>query len=950
MKFKKGSSVGNRNLPISIAALTNFHHTNKQRSEDRSASWDYNDDIGCARKIVLPADKLFENIPLNKEGTKETQASGSNLTWSSANSLTVRYRVPVRPLPRITNTLSTSEVFTTDAAALYITQNPLTAKAIEYINSTCNSRVLTPSPPPISKLGNINPVSNIDVSTPSFQKVTATQDYIGGGRSINTIKSPRVPPIVRDMDASLPLSGLSSDNVYKRHFRDPRDVGSIILTSDREIPEPRPAINSGTAISVIALRDHELYNTLKDDVKRYLSAIPVDQNLTTDEDGNRKRRLSFTSRLYSKSLQPVESSLYPTSQEGGRGYSAMSKYKLHKSDLELQKMSVVLPDHTIEQERQWYAAIMVIRGFLDIILAKRLKAKLQRETELESYRRFAAEVIFHSIKDYLACKSDKRQKNLLRKLKDQRDNIDTIQSVLRYFSSINEVRAKVLERQLREKFESHRLHVQHLSSCLIQSIYRGYIWRVKLGRRIQSTVKLQRFWRIFLAYKQIQLLVFKKRSIMRSTRKRLHDAACIIQRFGIYVINIKRAKAEVAERERRIEAYLKNNRELYWLQFKDSNEDVLITLLHRVARGMQSRIRFNVNRLRFYKDTRAAFAIQRCWRHWKAYCIVKVRKAEKSQEWASKCSIENAKVAATDIQAVVRRFLARKEYHRRKVSDSLRRIACSKIQSFVRSVQRKQVLRVMQEEKAWKALLYLRTATRVYSATKIQALWRGTRVRCMFVLYKQFVLHQRPVYVGRIQRLVRSFLAKCRSKAALIDKQSQNRVGQQEELMVSSVTRIQATWRMHVVARCLTIGRCAHPTFLKRKAAIKIQTKWRGYAAKSRVWQLKLASAYRNQELLNEKYLNIYVTKIQAIVRSKILNKRLVDAAKYRVAEKAARTIQYNCRYYLEHVIANRSAERDSEVRRDYAMQGRREEAAVKIQSLVRMKLARTLFLERKLG
>ena len=692
---------------------------------------------------------------------------------------------------------------------------------------------------------------------------------------------------------------------------------------------------SAPTLSVIPLRDFELYNTLKDDVNNYLAVQPVAQ-----ADG-----LVSSTTARSRQLAPLpQRGMIATSGKVER----QALQWMTSADVELRRMSTVLPDHTTDHEGMWHANARVLQGFHLILQAKRYVEQLKLAALEQEGRRLALETIVTALRNLVACKPARMVRKTLQANRAEQKRFATIQAFARCHMSVAETGHRLLGSFKEALARKKNSRMQNLASVLIQSSWRGHQARKRVARRISATRQIQQWWRLYLAYQQIRILVFQQRNIRREENLFINNTASRLQRWAIHMLLRIRAENMLSQRKLRLEQHMENYRVKdieYWNLFRNVDENECIRLICRVGRGAMSRFKANRDRITFIRETKAAKQIQHWVRFVIASRIMEKRRQAKLDTFRNKKLHEERKVAAVDIQSVARMFLQKRRFQDLLQQDSIRRVAAAKIQSYFRRARHRRVFRELQQQGEWNKLLYLRAAIRKDAATRIQALFRQVRAKEEVAQVRHFKSTLLPLFATRIQRAARRYLAKCSLGSNLTYKELARRPAMLRELQLAGAIKIQSVWRMHLVAADPRIGRLAHPTFCAARAAKRIQAVWRAAIAKNVVCQMRLNRAFCDQSSMDQEHLHAYATKIQSVVRARVLSRRLIDEARLQKRFRAVLIIQRMCSRYFAWRDRHQRAEAAARSAWEALQTMRQEEAAMEVQNLLRTDAAKQAFI-----
>eukprot|EP00744_Colponema_vietnamica_P011697 GILI01016447.1.p1 GENE.GILI01016447.1~~GILI01016447.1.p1 ORF type:complete len:929 (+),score=150.71 GILI01016447.1:366-2789(+) len=659
--------------------------------------------------------------------------------------------------------------------------------------------------------------------------------------------------------------------------------GSILLP-DRHVLVPQPPAQvTAKALSIIPLRDYELYNSLQQGVDEYLRP-PASPFGSLSVSGSKRAAWQRASIV------------------GTTAPRSHSHAILKNSDADLRELSEVIPDHTIADEHRWHAAARVLQHFWLIICAKNERNNRAEMAGLMREYGIYGERISNAHREYKERKPAVAERRARARQAAMISSAAIVQAHLRGLLSAEVAAGKMLISLQVERERAQEFRIQRLAAVLIQSLFRGYLSRKRLNHTVAAARTIQRTYRLFAAYQHVRLLVFKKRQRVRAIKEIHNKFAARLQRWWRHLLQAIYASRELQARKERMRLFMEDYAEKdkqYWDLFRNVNEEECMDTIGRVGRAYIARRKFGIWGARFVKETKAARIIQRFVRCGIATTIKNGRLADKLEQRRLKRADEERQVAATDMQSICRMFLAKRRcQHIRDRNAAVLRSAIIIQNLFRRAIRRKVIHQLLSADR-WDKTLYVRAEARRYAATKVQSVWRMHRARQFVAQYRHYKLVIEPHCANVLQRAVRCFLSRCRYRSRAIEVASMTRVAQAIEIKPSAAAKIQSTWRMFKVSSNPKYGRRVHPTFVASKAASKIQKMWRMVAAKGLVRQLLLARMHRDHAYVNRENLDMYATKIQSVVRMAILNKKFVRQAYLSKQELSLVRIQRAGRRYL---------------------------------------------------
>lgn len=411
-------------------------------------------------------------------------------------------------------------------------------------------------------------------------------------------------------------------------------------------------------------------------------------------------------------------------------------------------------------------------------------------------------------------------------------------------------------------------HLQHeRAAIIIQSVFRASRDRNVVKSKLAAVITIQRFYRGFRArctYRQFQKEVVKLQAWTRTVKARR-------QYRKLYNTVVMLQKLWTLAKRRQLVTSVTKFQSLYrgWVARKAYKQLVAATvLLQARVRGVQARKRYHHlhSTAVFLQRTRRSLTLQRM--------SLQQAEAEKS----IRIALQEQECAAMKIQAVYRRWVARKAY----VKLVLRVVwlqACVRRNQMLKQYQRHRqaALCIQRMWLGHRKKLGFQSANREYSAAvSVQRAYRGWVAR--------------RTYIKEMSRVI--LLQSCVRRSQAVSKYQK---------LLGSVVKVQTAWRAY---RCRQLQLW---TKERDQAAIKIQCHYRGYVARNQ---------YHTQ--LNR------VVKLQACVR----RRQAVNLYRKRLA--AAVTIQKA--WKMHHLLCQQQVQQDEEAC---------QRAALQIQSAFRVSLSR---------
>lgn len=705
----------------------------------------------------------------------------------------------------------------------------------------------------------------------------------------------------RSRSASLPRLSIAGG---KRKTPTPRrrntmDNKSLLL--DR-LPQPTHvdppvAVNGPQFVTKLARIAFERYEGLVDGTIRYLSTsgaiAPTYESRPTTAMSERP--------LSSKALEPIIPQLQPTRRESivtspatllrANGESVSPPEMMIRSDVDLHRMSLLVKDRM--PEVRFRAAQMIQRKWKYYIAHVILENKKRSMEEWLRKARAASDINYYyrRWKERLPAIEMARE---LRRTRTRARQLTKIQAFLYQLQSVEEWGrrcAALHERLLAEKRQREK---ERAAATMIQSVWRMYREKLRREQEYVAARKIQCQLRMRHARAALMAHRVHKRLMYREFLRSVEDKIIRIQRW-YRACKSRQAVAGLLERKKKeIEDYL--SREEEWFERElghllHLNPEAKIHKIMCVLRGAKARRELYTQ----WKSRRIiAHAISTCVLKQRGAKNLEALREERLQQNALRRRREEVSDAATRIQAVARTWLAKRRTRELKECFALMDAAALKIQrAFARHNRRSDLERTMARQRM-ETEVEEEGKLRTYAATRIQALWRGFLVRNEHSAYFTFLHTGRHDLARRIQSAWHRAKARRELKGIKETVQTAKEAVALERLRCVMATRIAATVRMFLVRRWLIEeeGVVLRPTrYHTHCSARMIQCAWRCYVSRRFVHQVRLATAYTDNEKVSMESLHAYATVIQAVVRGRLLNAGRVAGFNERKASAAGFSI-----------------------------------------------------------
>lgn len=296
--------------------------------------------------------------------------------------------------------------------------------------------------------------------------------------------------------------------------------------------------------------------------------------------------------------------------------------------------------------------------------------------------------------------------------------------------------AMVIQKSLRGYLLRKQIKTEHDAACTIQRSLQSYMQRVTFLKRRKSVITIQKYYKSYSKMKYESQSYQRKRTaaitiqsvvrghLVRKDLKKQHNAACKIQ------------AAYKGCRQRRI--YIKTMEAVIKLQQHwrgavlslKTRENFIY--LRRAAIILQSGWRARQARMT-KKQLKAAQTIQSAYRGW---CVRKALAVERREEYLNRFArVAKANIAATVIQKYYRRRIALVKAKEQEEKAKEKEEKVIKIQRWLRTIQERRLFRkklqsIVAIQRWWrKTQPLVEEFQRVRAARKIQAAWRGYKLR-----------------------------------------------------------------------------------------------------------------------------------------------------------------------------------------------------------------------------
>lgn len=780
-------------------------------------------------------------------------------------------------------------------------QLPLLSQA-DFIAAPCAAVVKLPDeenpflPPTVASKSPSLPVSELlslveHLRTPAelteFVRTMATQ--VKAAANQPSIPRSRSGSVRRGSSSSVKSARSSSRGSPARRGSRARDSKPVPL--ERLLPpvhkEPPVCPDGPQFITKVPRIPYERYQEAKEKTVQYLvkegviteAALSQDvkmsprQPASTKATGRRMSQYSSGSPMRRRqSLMTEPAKLFRADGTQKEPYALMQAY-----DLDLSRISILKKDSMPEVR---FRAVQMIQRQWRYFYAHLVLERRREAAEAWLRKVQAASTICYSIQQWKERLPAILLARELRKERIKAMHLSKIQSFLREMVSVEEWGRKcaaLYQRLLEEKRQREK---EAAAATMIQSVWRMHAEKRWLATRQKSALRLQTAWWCYVARKEL---------LARRVHKKLmyEDYLCSVTAQIIYIQRWYRAcKSRIAvaglieQKKAELEAYLCREEEFFNTEMGDLMDDPYLEIKMKkvmsVLRGAKIRGELAVQ---WRSRNTINEAITKLVLRRRGVHTLSALAEEKRCRDALRRRREEVRDAAIRIQSLVRQYQAKQRVLRLRECFRLMDEAACRIQGAWTEYKERARRSSSREREALLEEVEAMGKLRTYAATRIQAMWRGSKTRHEQAAFFQFMGSTRHAYAQRIQGAWRRFKA-VREGKAVASKVRQERdsaalLGRQ----INAATIIASLCRMYLVRKTLKDqGRPLFPTEFQRfRAARAIQSAWRCYASRNYVHQMKLATAYEDTEKASSEALHFYATLIQAIVRGKLLNPHRVD-------------------------------------------------------------------------
>lgn len=436
------------------------------------------------------------------------------------------------------------------------------------------------------------------------------------------------------------------------------------------------------------------------------------------------------------------------------------------------------------------------------------------------------------------------------------------------------------------------------------------------------------------------MAVFKSRVQRYETEKRRCLQASKIQawwhRQYPQLVAVREVQAQKLQCQEILESRIAME-DFLWKMVHHLDETQCYRQLQRTGRALQCRRVLFKLLIEQRRRLRAATILKRNFQVYVAKCIKERKYSERKRYYVVQRRVQEVRRATLTIQSTWRMFqcvLLRREKKRHL---ALRHAQAAKIQRWVRRrILYPHFVACMRAAKKDLIRWYVRSESRRRAATKLQSIWRMFRARKEFTSLKRFMFVDRHVFAGKIQRLVRRYLA----RRTWADREITLAAVRQDlalrELRDSSAKKIQSLHRMLKIKKQKFQRYIVVPRDVREVAAVHIQRMWRGFAAYQYVVQLKMARANATRRLIDAEHLHMYAVQIQSVARRAFCNPKFVEAAKGEKKTMAVLVIQRNIRMYLDRLRLIRLGQEENEKQHEFLADEEKSFMATRIQTAFR--------------
>ncbi|GET90191.1 hypothetical protein, conserved [Leishmania tarentolae] len=416
------------------------------------------------------------------------------------------------------------------------------------------------------------------------------------------------------------------------------------------------------------------------------------------------------------------------------------------------------------------------------------------------------------------------------------------------------------------------------AAITLQSWWRMHIARRQLRDAVSAAIRLQCSWRCKLARQELRTRRVHHRLMQEQWRRERLPQIIFVQRWWRACCARWAVGDLLFQKQRAVKEYLTAQESAYEAVMRTKlrsvdNVEAAMRCVLAVLAG--SRDRHQLAQIAIHARVRQR-AVHKFVLLWRGRDELEQLRRDRAAALALQRRREEVAVATVTLQSWVRSWLP----HRRAAYERAKRAylqanAFKIWDAFRRHRSRQALANGRTERRMFRVACRLADA-RTEAATCIQSAWRMHRAkRELFDLF-QFMLRDRHRYATAIQRRWRGHYA----RAVLVPERKVHATEREACLQHSAVlhcaaTRVQSFYRMgRVRIQLLQLGVLLGPTSMYRTAAARrIQTLWRTYAARQRVFRLHLQRSYSAKVAQSQEALHVYATLIQAVARSYLVRR-----------------------------------------------------------------------------
>ena len=540
-------------------------------------------------------------------------------------------------------------------------------------------------------------------------------------------------------------------------------------------------------------------------------------------------------------------------------------------NVNLKKVSKIIPDITNKELKHWNQLISRIHtvwwGFKARLLVKKIKAKLSQNL----LKSAAIDKIQHR---YLRCQRLNKLRQLAYEIMHKIatvKRVQLIQSFLRGWLAVNHA-AHLLYLHLMGKYRCRmQCFSKQCATIAIQSVYRSHRARKHTLKLCTSAVTIQRTWRLFTLFRRVKMYIYQRRLQHRYWAYISNKSTLCIQVFIRKYLTKLHCQMELRCRVNAIQALNQERitQERHYFQGTKLDRNYIM-VLHRVCREYSN---FSNNQLIFKSMIHSIYAAQKVHNFIQRIPAI-THKYNLRQHWIrTRCverNLQEQYQAATDIQKMMRGFLARKLiFNLQKLT---RATSTRIIKKFGMKILNKRIYKKMMVQNSNNNKHYLIAQERLYAALVIQSFYRMIRDMQYAIDYKNFVYNIKIKACVVIQSAIRRYLVikKNYLKAnCCINNQIYTR-----ELQASASLRIQRHWKGYKARKSYKTKYLENKIMeqCREKSALLIQSTYRAYLCRQRYIRARIALKEKIHQNLTNEHLYTYAKIIQRFIRKYVFN------------------------------------------------------------------------------